>query len=106
MTTTTSAFYDVLKAIGPLREDDVPDRVTKQLMSAGFHAGSAQEARAAIALYSRIAAETSREEFEAALKNGTLPKIPLSARERKIALGGDAASAGMSLARCCGHTCE
>lgn len=105
MSKSTAAFYDVLKALGTLDSNDVPERVTNHLMSAGFYKGEPAQVREAVALYSRIAAQTSSEEFQKVCDTGELPPIKLSPKEMQLATGG-ATTAAASVARCCGHTCE
>lgn len=106
MSKSTAAFYDVLKALGTITADDVPERVTNHLMGAGFYKGSPNQVREAVALYSRIASQTTSEEFQKAVESGELPPIKLTPKEMQIAAGGGAMAAGSAVARCCGHTCE
>ncbi|MCK6548787.1 hypothetical protein L6R52_23285 [Myxococcota bacterium] len=105
MSKSTAAFYDVLKALGTITPDEVPDRVTTHLMGAGFYKGEPSQVRQAVALYSRIAAQTTSDEFQKVCDSGELPPIKLTPQEMQIATGG-AMTAGRTVAKCCGHTCE
>ena len=94
----TQVFYDSLRSLGPISEDEVPDAITSQIMSSGVFQGDMQQVKATVALYSTLAASMNMASFANVLETGILPDArELNIDEKMLA------AAGRS---CCGHTCE
>jgi|GEM_PF-3964567 hypothetical protein len=94
----TAMFYDSMRALGPLTLDEVPEAVAAQIVATGTFAGDRTQARAAISLYSQLARQLNREDFQTALIKGELPG--------GVALDHEAMSMAGATKSCCGHTCE
>ncbi len=94
----STVFYDSLRALGPVTASDVPDVLAMQIAATGAAGNDNAQIKATIALYSRAAATSSREEFAKVLSTGVLPT--------NLRLADEKQTVEKASKSCCGHTCE
>lgn len=92
----STVFYDSLRALGPIDATDIPDALATQLVATGTVAADQGQVKAILATYSRLAATSTREEFQALLSGDVV--LP--------GLGHEGLQMAEASRSCCGHTCE
>ena len=95
----SNVFYDSLRSLGPLDVMDIPDALALQIAATGTVNADQDQIKNVIATYSRLAATSTREEFQAIITDPNMPSA--------LGIGSEGMEMAESGSRsCCGHTCE